>query len=81
MSSYTSLESHTCRITQDMYLVYELLAAIYGKREADKCAGEGASQDGTRPFIDVLPLSDPSAAKRVWQSTAPFYEAHIHSAE
>jgi hypothetical protein len=30
-----------------------------------------------RPFMDVLPLSDPSAAKRVWQSQAPYFESPI----
>jgi hypothetical protein len=30
-----------------------------------------------RPFMDVLPLSEPSAAKRVWQSEAPYYESPI----
>ena len=40
-------------------------------------AGEGASKEGARPFIDVLPVADPSTAKRVWQSEAPYYEVPV----
>ena len=36
-------------------------------------AGEGASAEGNRPFLDVLDL-DTKATRRIWQSAAPFYE-------
>lgn len=53
------------------------MCAQSAERYAIGNAGEGASKEGTRPFMDVLPVEDPSAATRVWQSEAPFYESPI----
>lgn len=39
-------------------------------------SGEGASAEGTRPFIEVLDL-DTKATDRIWQSQAPFLEAPV----
>ena len=36
-------------------------------------AGEGASTDGNRPFLDVLDLKTKDT-RRVWQSAPPYYE-------
>lgn len=35
--------------------------------------GQGASPEGDQPFVSVMAVAD-GATKRVWQSTAPFYE-------
>lgn len=67
--AYTDPGSPLTRRTSDGTYI---LAKIDGKRQL-LMQGQGASPEGNRPFLDLLDL-DSGASRRIWQSSAPYYE-------
>ncbi len=50
-----------------------ILANIEGKRQL-LMAGQGASPEGNRPFLDLLDL-ETKQSRRLWQSSPPYLES------